>query len=413
MRILLVAMADSIHTARWVSQIADQGWDLHLFPSIDVGFSHPELKNCTVHHSFYCGGREAPKTVRSRGIPVFHRNLARLGKALLREYGPRYRVAQLARLIRKLEPDVIHAMEMQAAGYLTVAAGERMKGDVPPSIITSWGSDLYLFGRLKEHEPQIRRTLNAFDYYSCECQRDVNLARAYGFTGGILPVFPNGGGFDLARVSALRSQGPVSERRSILLKGYQNWAGRALVGIRALERCADFLKGYEINVYLAESDVKIAAELCERSTSVPVNIIPERSPHEEILKLHGRSRISIGLSISDAISTSLLEAMVMGSFPIQSCTSCADEWIVDGETGILVPPEDPEIVEMAIRRALRDDDLVNSAAEKNFRLAEERLDRKKLKEMAIGMYNRVLQEGARREKRSQHRSDVDGNGGGL
>lgn len=400
MRILLVAMADSIHTARWVSQIADQGWDLHLFPSIDVGFSHPELRNCTVHHSVYSKQRKEDGSVRFCGIPLAHKTVAYFARGILRKYFPKFRAGQLARVINRLKPDVIHAMEIQAAGYLTVAAKDGMKSKFPTSIITNWGSDIYLFGRLREHEPRIKRTLNTFDYYSCECQRDVNLARAYGFTGEILPVFPNGGGFDLARVSALRSPGPVSERRSVLLKGYQNWAGRALVGIRALERCADFLKGYEINVYLAESDVKIAAELCERSTSVPVNIVPEGSAHEEILKLHGQSRISIGLSISDAISTSLLEAMVMGSFPIQSCTSCADEWIVDGETGMLVPPEDPEIVEMAIRRALRDDDLVNSAAEKNFRLAEERLDWKKLKEMAIGMYNRVLQEGARREKRS-------------
>ena len=37
MRILFVAMADSVHTARWISQIDDQGWDIHLYPSIDCG----------------------------------------------------------------------------------------------------------------------------------------------------------------------------------------------------------------------------------------------------------------------------------------------------------------------------------------------------------------------------------------
>lgn len=399
MRILLVAVADSVHTARWMSQICDQGWDLHLFPSLDVGFSHPVLRNCTVHHSVYSKQRKENGSVRFRGIPVIHKTVAYFARALLRKHFPNYRVGQLVRVIKRLKPDVIHAMEMQAAGYLTVAAKDRMKREFPTSIITNWGSDIYLFGRLKEHESRIKRTLSTFDYYSCECQRDVNLARAYGFRGKILPVFPNGGGFDLEWVSGLRWPGLVSERRSILLKGYQNWAGRALVGIRALERCTDLLKGYEVNVYLAESDVKIAAELCGRSTGVPFNIVAEGSAHEEILKLHGRSRISIGLSISDAISTSLLEAMVMGSFPIQSCTSCADEWIADGETGILVPPEDPEVVEMAIRRALTDDNLVNSAAEKNYRLAEERLDWRKLKEMAIGMYSHVVQENRRREKR--------------
>jgi len=72
-----------------------------------------------------------------------------------------------------------------------------------------------------------------------------------------------------------------------------------------------------------------------------------------MLHYYGRARIYIGLSISDAISTSLLEAMVMGAFPIQSCTACADEWIEDGKSGFIVPPEDPHVIAEAIRRALR------------------------------------------------------------
>ena len=36
-----------------------------------------------------------------------------------------------------------------------------------------------------------------------------------------------------------------------MLKGYQGWAGRALVALEAMEACADVLKEYEIVVYLA------------------------------------------------------------------------------------------------------------------------------------------------------------------
>ena len=82
----------------------------------------------------------------------------------------------------------------------------------------------------------------------------------------------------------------------------------------------------------------------------------------------------------------------MGSFPIQSWTACADEWIEDGKTGILVPPEDPEVVELAIRRALTDDELVNQAAERNYRIAEERLDQSILKPKAIEIYTTVAKE---------------------
>jgi glycosyltransferase involved in cell wall biosynthesis len=136
-------------------------------------------------------------------------------------------------------------------------------------------------------------------------------------------------------------------------------------------------------------EVVLAGELLEEKTGIPVNIMPMLT-HEEMLKLHGKSRISIGLSITDAISTSLLEAMAMGSFPIQSNTSCADEWIKDGVTGLLVPPEDPEIIEIAIRKAITDNDLVDSASEINIDTIRKRADYFKLREMTISIYKEVI-----------------------
>lgn len=395
MKLLLVAMSDSIHTARWISQIADQGWDIHLFPSLDYGITHPSIKNVTVHHLLYAKGSGGAKNY---GIPVFSKKIAMLG-ALLDKYSPKYfpkyhslKVRRLKRLIRKLMPDIIHSKEIQHAGYLTLEAKKLIGNKFPPWIVEDWGNDIYLFGRLKEHEPKIREVLASCDYYRCECERDLKLARELGFQGLVLPVFPNTGGFDLERMYKLRQPGPTHRRRLIMLKGYQHWQGRALVGLRALERCADVLKGYTVAIYLGfTQEVKIAAELFTHSTGIPVKIIPYVS-HEEMLRYHGRARISICVNISDGVSTSFLEAMVMGSFPIQSWTACADEWVEDGKTAILVPPEDPDVIEKAIRRALTEDDLVNRAAELNWKTALERLDQSKLKPKAVEIYTTVAKE---------------------
>lgn len=388
MKLLIVAMSDSIHTARWIKQIANQGWDIHLFPSIDYGVIHPEIENVTVHHSFY--GVKKNKKVKIKGVPLHFGPVVFLARETLKKVLSGYRVIQLKRLIKKIQPDIIHSLEIQHAGYLTMDAKRGSRGKFPPWIVTNWGSDVYLFGRLAEHESKIMEVLSACNYYSCECYRDVKLADKYGLTGEVLPVFPNTGGFDIGFASQLRQTGPVSNRRTIMLKGYQTWAGRALVGMRALERCADLLNGYQIAIFSASSDVLIVAELFTKTTGIPTVIIPKETPHNEILKWHGKARISIGLSISDAISTSLLEAMLMGSFPIQSCTACADEWIIHGQTGIIVPPEDPDIIEQAIRRALMDDVLVNKAAEHNFIVAKERMDSRKLKIKAVEMYENII-----------------------
>jgi glycosyltransferase involved in cell wall biosynthesis len=211
-----------------------------------------------------------------------------------------------------------------------------------------------------------------------------------GLRGKVLPVVPNSSGFDVGHVQSLRQPGSTSQRRIILLKGYQHWAGRALVGLRALAHSTNILKerGYRVAISMASPDVQIAAELFQQETGIPVEIIPNVS-HDEMLRWYGRARVYIGLSISDAISTSLLEAMVMGAFPIQSCTSCADEWISDGKSGFVVPPEDPHVIADAIGKTLTDDTLVNRAAEINLQVAKARLDHSLIQPKVVQMYQDI------------------------
>lgn len=382
-------MPDSVHTARWISMIADQGWDLHLFPSIDNGVAHPDLKNITIYHSFYGKQRDCPKSVHKKGFPVLSHFAGHIGRVLLKKLFPDYRITQLRKIIHELHPDIIHSLEFQAAGYLALGAKEQYDGKFPTWIATNWGSDIYLFGRLPEHVDRIKSVLSACDYYSCECFRDIQLAKDMGLRGQILPVLPNTGGFDLTHIEKFKQSGPTSSRRLILLKGYQGWAGRALVGLRAIELSADWLKGYRVAIYLANSDVELAAKLVSQSTGIPIEIIPPCS-HEEILRLQGSARISIGLSISDAISTSFLETIAMGSFPIQSNTSCADEWIKNGVTGLLVHPEDPDGIAAAIRLAVTNDALVDEAAKLNARTVSERLDLSVIKPRVIKMYEEIV-----------------------
>ena len=389
-------MSHSIHTCRWVNQITDQGWDVHLFP-VDVAEIHPGFKNVTVHELLYQRppGLSSSTRVKGlkwplpKGIKVGYYALETLQKSCTQID----RTHRLANIIRRLKPDIVQSLEIQHAGYLTLEARNLLAGNFPTWIVTNWGSDIYLFGRLQAHADKIREVLESCDYYSCECQRDVQLAKQMGLKGEVLPVLTNTGGFDLTRVVQFRQSGPTSARRLILLKGYQHWAGRALVGLRAIALCARELQGYRVAVYLANNDVKIAAELASQSTGIPIEVIPYCS-HDDMLRLYGRARVSIGLSISDAISTSLLEAMVMGAFPIQSCTACADEWIVDGESGFIVPPEDPELIAAAILRAVSDDALVDHAAELNAQVSRERLDQNIIRPQVIAMYEKIAAQGA-------------------
>lgn len=388
MRILFVAFPDSSHTARWIAQVSDQGWELHLAPT-NLFPPHPILpRNVIVHmpsnQRMLRGQRLAVKALTnwphaaSRGLA--ERLLARLDAT-----SP----AQLAKTIRHVRPDIVHSLVLQHAGYATLAARSFVGAPFPTWIAGNWGSSLYLFGRLAQHKARLQAVLAACDYYTCECERDVALARQFGFTGPILPTLPAAGGLDMTTLQKLRSPQPTSARRVILLKGYQNWAGRALVGLRAIELCADLLQGYRVVIQLASPELEIAAELVANATGIPIEIVPQVG-HTEALARFGAARVHVGLSISDGISHSLLESMAMGAFPIQSSTACANEWIEDGTSGFLVPPEDPHIVAAALRRALTDDTLVDNAAQINWETVRQRLDYQKVKQQTIELYQTVF-----------------------
>ena len=392
-------MCDSIHTARWINQLNGLGWDIHLFPSIDIERVHPDLKNVTVHRTFYGGPKYRDESVRLNGIPVISEDAAFVCRLALKKLRLDCRRLHLSRVIRKLRPDIIHSIEMQAAGYLTMDVRRKYAGQFPPWIYSSWGSDLYFFGRYPKHQARIREVLASCDYYIADCQRDVELAAKYGFRGHSLGVFPAAGGYDISDMRRWVQPGPVSSRRVIALKGYMGWAGRANVALQALELCSESLKGYKVALYLASPKVRRMARHAASITGAPFTILPP-SPNQEIIKLMGSSRIAIGVNVTDGTPASLLEAMAMGAFPIQSDTVSSGEWIKHGENGLLVPPEDPQAIAAAIQRALSDDSLVDRAAEINSRLILERIDRSVIQPRIIAMYERIAASSSRQKKQA-------------
>ena len=388
MRILFVAMIDSVHTARWISQVADQGWELYLFPVLQK-YPHAMLRNITV---FGATARRAPyldksvRYIRRASLPFYlDVQEGRIKHQILNKHKEK----ALLRTIRSIKPDIIHTLEFQHAGYMALKAKKKMDGHFPTWIATNWGSDIFHFGKFAEHRQPIREVLQNCDYYSCECQRDIQLARDMGFQGQVLPVWPNAGGLKIEHAASFRQPGPVSNRKTIILKGYQGQFGRALVAFQAFRLCQNMLKDYTIIVYSASEETSAAARLFMHETGIAVQVAP-KSTHEEILSLFGMARIYVGLSISDGISTSLLEAMVLGAFPIQSCTACADEWMEDGQNGLIVPPEDPAAIAAAIHCALSDDLMVDRASVINAQIVAQRLDYFAIQSQVIKMYGNIL-----------------------
>ncbi|MGH8131322.1 MAG: glycosyltransferase [Steroidobacteraceae bacterium] len=384
MKILFVGQADSSHTVRWIRQLEGTGWDCHLFPAEHFRNINPELRNVMVHSLFRTPS--LPPTVRESAFIPWSANVGRTFTERLLVRAGVDDARRLARVIRRVKPDVVHSLCVHIGGFPTRAAREIVGTPFPRWLVSNLGLDVYYFRHFEEYAGRIRAVLSSCDEYLCECHRDVPLAREFGFKGKDWPVLPQAGGLDLARMTELRRRRAPSERRLILVKGYQHFYGRALVALKAVELCATDLAGYRVALFgVSGADVEFTARVVSTRTGVPIEIIP-RSPHDRILELQSHARVCISLSVADAACTTFLEAMAAGAFPVQSNTGCSAEWAAHGEGALFVDPDDPHDVATALRRAVTDHALVDRAAEVNWGPVVAGLDQEKIRAVVLERY---------------------------
>jgi glycosyltransferase involved in cell wall biosynthesis len=93
--------------------------------------------------------------------------------------------------------------------------------------------------------------------------------------------------------------------------------------------------------------------------------------NSDLMEYFKRSRTYVGVSISDGLSTSMVEAMIQGTFPIQSVNSAAHHFINNGINGFIVDPWDIVSIVDAIKISLSDDLLVDNAAKINKNIISE------------------------------------------
>jgi glycosyltransferase involved in cell wall biosynthesis len=376
-QILVIGMADSVHLARWLYQFIDQPIDFTLFPSSPHRHIHPTLRSLIISTSHQMTVTLKPPSMRWMALPL---------SALDIPFNNFFRSQLLRRLITQHKFDLIHVLELQHAGYLLL--GTKLAPKLPKVFITNWGSDIYWFQQFPKHKQKIIQLLKIASFYSAECHRDIDIVKQLGYTGRTMPVIPNSGGINLVDIP--KDLLPPSQRKKIMIKGYTGFVGKALVALKACELAADHLQGYEVVIYSASLKVRVRTLKLRHFHKIRVTILKKRTPHHEILKHFSESRVYIGISLSDGISTSLLEAMAGGCFPIQTATSCADEW-VRFNSGSIVDIKMSQDLPSALVTALKNNYLVDIESEINLKKIREFGSMSKLKTTAVGFYSHILE----------------------
>ncbi len=80
----------------------------------------------------------------------------------------------------------------------------------------------------------------------------------------------------------------------------------------------------------------------------------------------------------------------MGSFPVQSSSSCGHEVAAPGRGALFVSPSDVDALVTALARALTDDALVDSAAQLNQAVCRTWFDVGKVRLRVVDAYERIV-----------------------
>jgi D-inositol-3-phosphate glycosyltransferase len=117
------------------------------------------------------------------------------------------------------------------------------------------------------------------------------------------------------------------------------------------------------------SEEKGVLELAEAARGVPLVVAgdgPLRDrvpgalgfvPHDEVLRLVERAAVVVAPSRREGFGVTVAEAMAHGRPVVASAVGGLLDLVVDGETGLLVPPRDPAALRAALERLLGDADL--------------------------------------------------------
>jgi glycosyltransferase involved in cell wall biosynthesis len=113
-------------------------------------------------------------------------------------------------------------------------------------------------------------------------------------------------------------------------------------------------------------------------------------PHDELHRLYARAAVVACPSRREGFGVACLEAMAHGRPVVATDVGGLRDLVVDGETGLVVPPRDPEALRSALERLLADRELRRRLGRAGRRRARERFSWPAVTEATLGAYRMAL-----------------------
>ncbi len=385
MNILFVADGRSPTAIQWIRHFTQGGHRVHL---VSTFACQPglDLAGFDVVPVAFSGAKPAPGAGKASRSPLWGASTLGLRTALRTWLGPLTitRAAdRLREIIKRVQPDLVHAMRIPYEGMLAADALTRA-----PLVVSVWGNDFTLHAPatpLMRH--YTRWTMQVAAALHTDCQRDVRLAAEWGFDAAQPTlVMPGNGGI---RTEIFFPPQQLPEAPVIFNPR----------GFRAYVRNDTFFKAIPL-VLRERPDARfvcagMAAEpqvqqwMAELGIARVVDLLPP-IPHTAMADHYRAAQVLVSPSTHDGTPNTLLEGMACGCTPVVGNLESIREWISDGQNGLLVDAGDPGAIANGILRALNQPALRAQSAARNAALVTERADYARNMARAEAFYQKVI-----------------------
>ena len=352
MRLLFVADGRSPIAQNWIRHFVERGDEVYLASTFacSVDFPLNGLEIVPVAFSAYKKATQRPGTAPARTVG--------LRTAIRQWFGPitiRRAADRLRGFIERVKPDLVHAMRIPYEGMLAADAYAGI-----PLIVSIWGNDFTLHApstRLMSH--YTRWSMQVADALHADCQRDVRLAREWGFAEKKPDlVAPGNGG---VRTDIFYpSEKAVEEPIIINPRGFRPYV-RNDVFFKAIPLVLEKQPDAKFIFALMAGESQALQWTQELRIGHAVELLPPLS-HSEMATAFRRAQIVASPSIHDGTPNTLLEGIACGCFPVAGDLESIREWITPDKNGLLFNSNDPRSTANAILTALENKNLRTKAA---------------------------------------------------
>ena len=332
MKILLLSDPSNSHTVKWANALKAKGIDLFLFglSEFDPSPYHPDIK------------------IDSLKTPSFIKNKLN-GNFLKSVYLAK--LPALKRIIKSFQPDILHAH--YAASYGLIGALAQFH----PFINSIWGIDISIFPKISFlHKSIIKFALKSSDALTAT---SIYLLReAQNYTEKKFMVIPFGIDINEFKPTNTRLQFENTDIVIGTVKHLEHKYGLEYL----LETFSILTKNFpdqslKLLIVGGGSMEHRLKELAKKLMVDNNTVFTGKVSHNKISEYHNMMDIEVYLSDFESFGVSVIEASACEKPVVVSDVGGLPEVVDHNETGIIVPPKNPQLAARAIGNLIRDKEL--------------------------------------------------------